>query len=195
MEVILVRHGITEYNRDRRYQGHVDIPLSEEGRSALRASDIAVDKVFVSPLMRAKETAAVLWAESDIEAVDGLIEMDFGVFDGRTADEMSDDEQYTEWVNGMCEGQCPGGEDKPTFETRTCDAFLRIAEMMQEQSRVAIVAHGGTQMALMSRFAESDRPYWMWQTKPGAGYRLNWDGEHLAVIEEFDFTEGGETCR
>lgn len=187
MEVILVRHGITEYNRDRRYQGHVDIPLSEEGRRELRPSDISVDKVFVSPLVRARETAELLFAGIDIEAVHDLIEMNFGVFDGRTADEMADDPDYTEWVNGMCEGKCPGGEDKPTFEARTCEAFLEIASLMPDDSRFAIVAHGGTQMALMSRFASEDKPYWMWQTKPGAGYRLSWNGENFEVIEELSF--------
>lgn len=195
MEIILVRHGITEYNRDRRYQGRVDIPLSDQGRALLKASQIRPDKVYVSPLARACETAELIFPGSDVNKVQNLIEMDFGAFDGRTADEMADDPDYTEWVNGMCEGKCPGGEDKPSFEARTCKAFLDIVSETADDAIIAIVAHGGTQMALMSRFADQDEPYWKWQTSPGGGYRLNWDGEKLSVIDRVNFTEGGTECR
>lgn len=61
MKVYLLRHGQTEYNVDKRYQGTRDIPLSEKGRAALRRADIEPDTVYVSPLCRAVDTARVLF--------------------------------------------------------------------------------------------------------------------------------------
>ena len=61
MEILLLRHGETAYNAERRYQGQRDIPLSPKGRAALHRAGFAPDTVYVSPLRRATETAAVLF--------------------------------------------------------------------------------------------------------------------------------------
>lgn len=195
MEIILVRHGVTEYNKARRYQGQVDIPLSEEGLEMLAKADTPVDRVYVSPLSRATQTAEAVFGESEMIPKEGLLEMNFGVFDGRTADEMADDEAYTEWVNGMCQGRCPGGEDMAEFTDRTVGAFKAIMADEDDDAVIAVVAHGGTQMAVLSELADEEKAYWMWQTKPGCGYRLRWNGENLSVIEEVAYVKGGETCK
>lgn len=83
MKVYLLRHGQTEYNVDKRYQGTRDIPLSEKGRAALRRADIEPDTVYVSPLCRAVDTARVLFPAARLVPVHDLREMCFGIFEGR----------------------------------------------------------------------------------------------------------------
>ena len=61
MKIYLLRHGQTEYNEQKRYQGTRDIPLSEKGRACLRQADLEPAEVYVSPLSRAVETAQILF--------------------------------------------------------------------------------------------------------------------------------------
>lgn len=172
--VELIRHGETDLQALRRYQGAVDVPLSEEGRRKLTAGrealyvgreslnvgrtplDPAV--VYVSPLKRARETASILFPKAVQVVIPELSEMNFGIFEGRNYKEMENDPEYRAWVDGMCLGKCPGGESRAEFCSRTCDAFLEILRQAPQReneifsSHIVIVAHGGTQMALMNRF-------------------------------------------
>ena len=88
MKIYLLRHGVTEYNTEKRYQGQRDIPLSTQGRAALRRADFTPEVVYVSPLTRARQTAQILFPESRLVIVPGLREMDFGTFEGRNYIEM-----------------------------------------------------------------------------------------------------------
>ena len=65
MKIYLLRHGQTSYNVEKRYQGTRDIPLSEEGRAQLIQADIFPKKVYVSPLIRARSTADILFPEAE----------------------------------------------------------------------------------------------------------------------------------
>ena len=107
MKVYLLRHGQTEYNVDKRYQGTRDIPLSEKGRAALRRADIEPDTVYVSPLCRAVDTARVLFPAARLVPVHDLREMCFGIFEGRNYVEMERDPDYLAWVGDDCMGRCP----------------------------------------------------------------------------------------
>ena len=84
MLIYLLRHGATSYNADGRYQGRTAVPLSAEGRAALAPADFSPESVYVSPLSRAAETAAILFPGAAQIPVPALTEMDFGVFEGRT---------------------------------------------------------------------------------------------------------------
>ena len=165
MIIELIRHGETELNAQTRYQGRTDAPLSEEGKRRLKRAPENPGHVYVSPLLRAGQTASLLFPDAEQIAVDGLAEMDFGVFDGRSFREMERDAQYRAWVDGMCLSKCPGGESRREFCGRTCAAFLEIlerekeileepghADSGKEAGRIFIVAHGGTQMALLQCF-------------------------------------------
>ena len=93
--VYLIRHGLTEGNRLRRYIGRTDEPLCAAGRAALSAAPLkGIETVYVSPLLRARETAAILFPHARQIVVDGLREMDFGAFENRSADDMKNDAAY-----------------------------------------------------------------------------------------------------
>ena len=174
INVILLRHGQTAYNADNRYTGTLDIPLSEQGRAALRTADFAPDVVYVSPLLRARQTARILFPLSRQQVIEDFREMCLGSFEGRTYLEMQGDAAYVAWLNSNCEIRCPGGETRAEFCQRTCQAFAQLMQeqIRQDQRQVVIVAHGGTQMAILERFARPHRDYYQWQAANGAGYLL-----------------------
>lgn len=175
MLIYLLRHGETAWNRERRYQGLTDIPLSDRGRALLRRADFSPERVYVSPLIRARETAAVLFPEAEQVTVPDFQEMDFGTFEGRTAGEMAGDPAYRAWVAGECRGRCPGGESLAEFSERVWAAFVKLLETKPE--RLVIVAHGGVQMAILDRYARPHRDYFGWTAPCGGGFVL--DGPDL----------------
>ena len=177
LEVVLLRHGATAGNAAHRYVGkRTDEPLSAAGRAQCKAAGAAhdVERVFSSPMLRARQTAQICFPRARIEAVPGLEEFDFGDFEGRTADEMAGDAAYRAWVDGNCEGACPNGESRAAYLARSNAALeqvLRTAHA-QGEARVVVVAHGGTIMAAMSAFAtpEEQRGYFAWQVGNAQGY-------------------------
>ena len=98
MLIYLLRHGLTEYNAQKRYQGQRDIPLSPEGLAQLRRADIDPKVVYISTLQRTRQTAEVLFPDAELVPVDGLKEMCFGSFEGRNYIEMEHDPDYQAWV-------------------------------------------------------------------------------------------------
>ena len=194
VELILIRHGLTPGNEQKRYVGALDQPLSDAGRAQARAAGVhgAVRRVYVSPLRRTHETAAIMFPQAEQVVVEGVQDMDFGAFAGRSADEMSDDAAYRAWVEGECTGRCPGGESQAELTDRVCaalDALLRQAAARGERQLV-MVAHGGTMMAFLDRHAhDADRKYWDWLVGNCEGYRLGVecgeDGIALASIERW----------
>ena len=193
--IYLLRHGETVYNAQRRYQGTQDVPLSAQGRR-LRPAGVELPAVYVSPLTRAAESAALLFPGARLVPVEGLQEMHFGAFEGRSAQEMEDDPAYRAWVEGDCLGRCPGGESRAAFSDRCCTAFSRLVdeELRKGSPRMAVVAHGGTQMTVLERFGAPGRAYYAWCAPNGGGYVLRadrWASERkLDLVQEVCFAEG-----
>ena len=98
MLIYFLRHGLTEYNAEKRYQGQRDIPLSPEGLAQLRRADIDPKVVYISTLQRTRQTAEVLFPDAELVPVDGLKEMNFGRFEGQTFVQVEQDPEYLAWV-------------------------------------------------------------------------------------------------
>lgn len=191
MKIYLLRHGVTEYNSQKRYQGQRDIPLSTKGREALRRADFDPEVVYVSPLTRARQTANILFPEARQVVVPDLREMDFGTFEGRNYIEMEHDPDYLAWVASNCESTCPDGERKEDFSARACAAFAKLVDQAfaDGQERLVILAHGGTQMSVMERYALPRKTYHEWCGPNAGGYVLEgdagtWHKEHLLRCEK-----------
>ena len=195
MKVYLLRHGETQYNAEKRYLGRTDVPLSPKGRDELLRADVSPETVYVSPLRRTAETAEILFPEARLVPVPDLREMDFGIFEGRTYQEMAGLPEYQEWVDGGCLGQIPGGEGKAGFCERVCEAFAALADQAVEDEHLVIVAHGGTQMAVMERYALPRKDYFDWLGPYGGGYVLDaalWQRRHvLQLLGTVQYTKGG----
>ena len=169
MLIYLLRHGLTEYNAQKRYQGQRDIPLSAEGLSQLRRADIDPKVVYITPLQRTAQTARVLFPEAKLVVVKDLQEMCFGSFEGRNFIEMEHDPDYLAWVN---------------------EALADGEELL------VILAHGGTQMAAMERYALPRRDYYAWCGPNAGGYVLDaadWaEKRQLRLVKTVQYTKDAE---
>ena len=186
MKVYLLRHGETAWNAEKRYLGcRTDQPLSAPGRAALVPADFAPERLVVSPLLRCRQTASILFPNTAQQQDEGLREMDFGAFEGRTADEMAADADYRAWVDRLCAGPCPGGEDMDAFAQRSADAFLRQVQkaLADGCASLAVVAHGGTVMAVMSRLFRPEKPYFQWYARNGCGWSFAADAVPFTVTQ------------
>lgn len=185
MDVLLLRHGQTPGNRLHRYIGRTDQPLTDEGTALAQAGGTvpSVAVAHVSPLLRARQTARICLPNAWLELCPGLREMDFGDFENRSAEEMMDDPAYRAWVEGGCLSPCPNGESVLEFQARVCEAFSGLLRKAAQTGarELAIVAHGGTIMAIMDRYARDPRKYFEWYVPNCGGYRLQIDPEALWV--------------
>lgn len=178
-EIVLMRHGATEGNLQKRYIGATDEPLCEAGKAALYVGPppcVGADKielVYVTPLVRTQQTAAICFPNAQHCVVPDLREMDFGCFEGKNYKELDGDAAYAAWLETNCEGACPGGESRAQFEMRTCAAFETLVReaAAKGERRVVIVAHGGTIMAVCAKYALPPQPYFAWNTSNG-GVRI-----------------------
>ncbi|MDR9856165.1 histidine phosphatase family protein [Paenibacillus sp. VCA1] len=142
LEIILMRHGTTPWNEEKRYLGHTDIGLSDQGREELapvreKLCDRSFGRVYCSDLARCRESLQEVRPDLAGEAVydDRLREMDFGVWEGHTYDQLKDNALYRQWLDEPKRVTSPQGESWEAFESRIA-AFA--AFMLQEaESRAA----------------------------------------------------------
>ncbi len=195
--VILIRHGRTVWQSLGRYQGISDVPLSEEGSAELRSAGLRVPQVYVSGLLRTRQTARILFPGARRIRVPAFNEMNFGVFEGKSWKELSGRADYQSWVDGGCEDACPGGESREAFCRRVCEAFLRIMDRRETDEPLVLVAHGGTLMAILERWGRPARSYFDWRCACGCGFELtagSWEADQtLRLRRELCFTEHGQT--
>ena len=159
--LFLVRHGATDNNRAKppRLQGRrTDPPLSDEGLAQARQTgiflaDSALDAVYSSPLLRARQTAEAI-AEPHglaVEMVEDLIEVDVGVWEGRDWDEIQrdDPEAYRGFMTDATVNPYLGGEDLTTVLARAKPAFERLME--ENVGRlIVVVAHNVVNRAYLA---------------------------------------------
>lgn len=194
MNVTLVRHGKTQGNLLSQYVGVTDEPLCDEGRTELArlaASGLypAAERVFVSPLIRASESADIIYPSSKSQVEPDLRECDFGAFEGMSYDELSDLPDYRAWLRSGGMTGFPGGEDQLIFRARCREAFERIVELAFEDNLqdIAIVAHGGTIMSILEGFSQEQGDFYRWHVKNGLGWivsldRRLWERDHSLLV-------------
>lgn len=184
MTVTLIRHGQTQGNLERRYVGSADQPLCPSGREALRKVQAPVaDALYVSPKLRCRETARILYPGMAQEVVDGLRETDFGAFELHTYEELKDDPAYQAWLETSGEAAPPGGESKSEQRERILAAFLSIVRRHREHDRITLIVHGGTIMTLLEAL-EPGHQFYAWQAPNGGGFRCRWADGKLADVEK-----------
>lgn len=147
--VIFWRHGQTDFNVERRFQGQTDIPLNERGRAqaaqaAAYLSQLHPEVIVSSDLSRAADTADQLAGQLGLEAIrdERLRETAFGEWEGHTRDEVSVNwpEELKEWLTGA-DMRPSGGESRTESGRRVASAITEIVAGTQAQT-IAIVAHG-----------------------------------------------------
>ncbi len=178
-KIHLIRHGLTEANLVGAYIGNrSDLPLCPEGLRELKQVKDELDypkisKLYSSPMLRCRQTAAVLFPDMDIQCVDALTEYDFGEFDGKTAAELEVHPAYADWTSGKITAP-PRGEQTSDFIKRLCMGLNSIVcDMMQSGvQESAVIMHGGAIMMLLAACAVPRRRSVEWTSESGRGYSL-----------------------
>jgi broad specificity phosphatase PhoE len=151
IHLMLVRHGESEWNVQRRYQGQSDIPLSALGRRqaqlvAERLMGVRIDAIYASDLVRAWETASTISAMNGTQVVPEprLRELKFGVLEGLTFEEAQ--EQYPEMLAAWQDdfNQPPQGAETIDLFNERCVSFLDELKQKHDEQVVLLVAHGGS---------------------------------------------------
>lgn len=174
MQITLYRHGATSGNLQHRYIGATDEPLCAAGIADLPPPDFSVQTVFVTPLLRTQQTAAILFPNARQCVIQDLAEMHFGVFENKNYIELQHNADYAAWLATNCTAQCPGGESMAQFTARTCAAFAALVAdaAANGKKNLHLVAHGGTAMAVLSHYAMPHRDYFDWKTPHGGAWQL-----------------------
>jgi len=149
-ELIVVRHGETDWNRQHRFQGQIDVPLNDVGRAqatrlAQRLADESFDAVVASDLQRARTTADVAAAAYPIASEPLWREQAFGVLEGLDAPTIIErhPQLWAHWLRHDADYALPGGgESVRAFHQRVLQAVQRLV-LEYRGARVAVFTHGG----------------------------------------------------
>ena len=160
-EIILLRHGETEWSRDGRHTGRTDLPLTDHGRAqAVAASGLLVGHriaaAWSSPAQRAQETAKL--AGVTLDGIDpDLWEWDYGGYEGLTTEQIQEQRPgWSLWRDGVIPGDAEHpGETVAQVGART-DTVLARAKPLLASGDVALVAHGHVLRVLTARWLELD---------------------------------------
>ena len=200
MEIIIIRHAQTKGNLERRYIGLTDEPICEQGIENAKAfgSYAEVKKVIVSPLLRTKQTASIIFPNAELIPYEGLEEMHFGDFEGKNFEEMADNPAYQDWVDKGGLDHCPNGESRAEFISRTVEAFKKVLRDFVDkgEERLFIVAHCGTLMSVTSSFAEPPCDYFECRVGHCEGFRFrlaDFDGSNLKLLDR-EFIKDLKKC-
>lgn len=154
--ILLIRHGMTAGNMEKRYIGRTDQPLCDIGAAQAKALAPCLprcDFLFSSPLLRCRQTAAMLFPGQTACVIPELRECDFGIFEGKDAAALAGNPAYDNWLATNCTAPIPEGEDVSAFKARCAKAFAHTAFRLPKNSVAAFVLHGGCIMAILERFA------------------------------------------
>ncbi len=201
MEILLIRHGETAWNRERRMQGHIDIPLNQEGRRQARALGAALvterpDAIWSSDLQRARDTAEAvadaLGMTVTLEA--SLRERCYGAFEGMTYEEIGDryPDSMAQWQRREPHARFPAGDREAEtlheFHQRCVATITNIARH-HGSGKLVIVAHGGVLDSLYRAATgmplDAARNF---GNVNAAINRLHWDGSGFSLLNWGDDT-------
>lgn len=189
IEILWIRHGMTAANKEHRYLGTTDEPLSTEGAHRLISQWktkeellCRVDKVYSSPMKRCLETAQLLFEQGkkkQVRVIPQWCEMDFGQFEYKNYRELNGNPDYQAWIDSGGTIAFPGGESRSGFIKRSMEGFARLQEQLKKEvepvHRICCIVHGGTIMAVLSQLLGGG--YYDYQLPNGGSYLVQWTKE------------------
>ena len=150
-DFIFIRHGETDWNRQQRFQGQIDVPLNDLGQAqarqlGARMAEEPAEHLICSDLQRAQQTAAPLaaaWQAAPV-LLPGLREQCFGVLEGLDVPTIKarHPELWLQWLEHRADFALPGGENLRQVHARVMEAVKALAEAHPGR-RLAVVTHGG----------------------------------------------------
>lgn len=166
MKIYLTRHSKTVWNQEKRLQGRCDSPLTPEGIENAKAlkhyldqSQLNFDHIYSSPIQRAYQTATLLFDESQIVQDENLVEMNFGIFEGRKISDIlkTDGELYNQlWHHPEEFTRIPQGESYDEVRSRA-QCFLNQLKQQDKDSTILVVTHGMYFIVLLATMLGLDK--------------------------------------
>jgi probable phosphoglycerate mutase len=178
--LLLVRHGETEWNRQTKFQGQIDVPLNDNGREQSRKAaqflrDVPLDFAFSSPMQRPKETAQIILQPHpsvQLQLQDGLREISHGLWEGKLEAEI--EQMYPgelhRWRTVPAQVQMPKGENLQQVWERSVEAWQSVLAAVANQSKKTglVVAHDATNKVLLCHILGL-APDHFWNFRQGNG--------------------------
>lgn len=159
IRLILVRHGETDYNRNHRFQGRINVPLNKTGQDqagalALALKNETLTAIYSSPLSRSIETARhikALHPSTPLIEEEGLLEMDLGDFDGMDSDLWAEQNQdfLKVWLERPGSLKMPGGESLEEVQIRALSTIDRITRVYPAQSTILLSSHNFVNLTIL----------------------------------------------
>jgi alpha-ribazole phosphatase len=192
--IALFRHGLTEENKRKAYLGWNDSPLCPESQNL--ATTGTYECYFSSDLSRCIRTAHLLFGNESIFLLKELREMNFGKWEGKTYEELKDEELYRQWVDDPIKIHPPNGESFQQFSKRVQNGWNRITQVLLTKNIrcCAIISHGGVIRHLLENFAPEPKAFWSWKVPHGTGIELIFErealrrGERCTLLQEVPLT-------
>lgn len=162
MRLYMIRHGETQWNVSRRFQGRSDIPLNDEGRRLARITaealaEVPFARIYTSPLKRARETAELIKGEHDIPVIldERIIEIGFGVYEGLCCGKDNYNIPDPEFMNFFDKPEAykppEGAESIEELKARTADFLQEIVHNKDmENDTILVSTHGAALRGLLS---------------------------------------------
>lgn len=185
----LIRHGDTEGTLQGLFYGSTDLPLDDSAYSNINAKkqagdypDLEEKKLFTSGMLRTEQTLEAIYGSTEHEVIRDLREVELGIFEMKTANEVLQDPDGRAWLTGETEGMnFPGGDTTETFTTRVGRGLVTLRKHLEE-SDVLAVLHGGVIFTIMTMLFPQEKENPMeWTPDPAGGYCVLFrDGEPAA---------------
>ncbi len=153
--LILMRHGETAWNREKRIMGDLDVPLTEEGRAQCSSAAellaaFEIDRIVTSPLVRAAESAGIVAHRLGLPVSTDprLVEVRFGSWQGMTYAEVADDPRYHAYAADPVSNRTPGGETASIVQERGLESLATV----RAGECVLFVTHGDIIRTMLCHF-------------------------------------------
>ncbi len=157
--VFLIRHGVTDWNRDRRLMGSREVPLSSDGvlqskAAALALSQIPVGEIISSPALRAVQTAEIIGNlfHADITRDPRLGDLKLGKWEGMTYDEAAQTPEYKRLQTNLLRERLPGGEDLTQVRDRATAAVEQALRDAPAGESLVIVSHASILRIVLAHY-------------------------------------------
>jgi probable phosphoglycerate mutase len=176
--LLLVRHGETDWNRQGRFQGQIDIPLNANGLAQAEAAGgflapVAIHRAYTSSMARPRQTAEAILASHPgvpLTSTTGLVEIGHGLWEGRLESEIGEGwpELLADWKRAPETVQMPEGETIHDVWQRSLRTWQTIAATLEEQETALVVAHDAVNKTILCALLGLT-PADIWMIKQGNG--------------------------
>ena len=190
--LILIRHGVTKWNKEGRYCGRKDIGLSRQGRAQAKKlgrklEAVKFDKIYSSDRKRARETGRIIFNGAGICSVKELMEIDFGVLEGLCRGEIMKKyaDLYEKWLKDPYKNNIPEAEPINAFKKRVERALKRIVRLNPRKT-VAVVCHGGVIGVFVNNILKV-KDFWRYIPSPASITIVEY-GRGKAKLKKFNDT-------